>query len=106
LNPEQLPRVILHELSHFMIGREWKNQFAKYKEISGWSSLPEGRAYRSGDFVDPDGKFSADEDFANNIEFYLFEPKILKEKSPGLYKWIETNLGKFLLLAKGCQNAN
>jgi hypothetical protein len=106
LNPDQMPRIILHELSHFMLEREWKSKFSKYKEFSGWNSLSGRQAYRSGDFVDPDGRFSADEDFSNNIEFYLFEPEILKEKSPSLYSWIKANLGKFLLLEKGCRNAN
>jgi hypothetical protein len=102
LNSDQLPRVIVHELSHFMIGREWKSHFSKYKKVSGWNSLPEGRPYRDGNFVDPDGKFSADEDFANNIEFYLFEPKALKDKSPKIFEWIKTQLGKSLLMEKGC----
>jgi hypothetical protein len=37
LNSDQLPRTIFHELSHFMIGREWKRQFSNYREVSGVS---------------------------------------------------------------------
>ena len=28
------------------------------------------------------------EDFANNVEYYLFEPNVLKEKTPKAFNWI------------------
>lgn len=68
-----------------------------YKNFSGWNSINHGVKYRDGEFVDFDGKFSAEEDLANNIEFYLFDPATLKSKSP--------KLGPILKLEKGCANA-
>lgn len=103
-NLNMLPRIIAHELSHFLIENEWKRAFEEYRKISGWNSVKEENGHRSGDFVDPDGKFSPEEDFANNLEFYLFEPKTLEEKSPDIFKWIKKKLGAQLKLEKGCQD--
>lgn len=103
-NLEMLPRIITHELSHFLIENEWKQAFKEYKKISGWTAFKEGNGHRAGDFVDADGKFSPEEDFANNLEFYLFEPKTLGEKSPEIFKWIKRKLGAQLKLEKGCHD--
>lgn len=105
LRPSELPRGVAHELSHFLIENEWRGLFQKYKQASGWNSIKAGGKYRDGDFVDFDGKFSPEEDLANNVEFYLFEPGTLKSKSPKLFDWIKTTLGATLQLEKGCANA-
>lgn len=106
LNKEELPRTIFHELVHFMVESEWKKQFEAYKTTSGWNSLHQGKSYRKGDFVDSDGKFSPEEDFTNNVEYYVFAPDQLKQKSPKLFEWIKNNLKSSIKLEKGCHNAN
>ena len=44
-----------------------------------------------GTFVSDDGRDSPDEDFANNVEFFLFRPEKLKKTSPGVYDWLKKN---------------
>jgi hypothetical protein len=102
LRPSDFPRTIAHEISHFLIENEWSGVFREYKQFSGWNSKDQGMKYRKGEFVDFDGKFSAEEDLANNIEFYLFDHQTLKSKSPKIFDWIKSKLGPVLKLEKGC----
>lgn len=99
-----LKRVLAHEVVHFLARREWRGSFEKYKSISGWSSLPKGMVYRKGSFVEIDGQFSAEEDFANNIEYFMFDPSKLKATNPEIFAWIQKNFAKSLIL-RSCSNA-
>lgn len=99
--PSNLERVIAHEVVHLLILKEWADSFKKYKEISGWSGIS-GNEYRKGEFVEHDGKTSAEEDFANNVEYFLFDQVTLKNKSPNIFSWLQKNLGQKLRLEKGC----
>ena len=99
LSNDELTRVILHEVTHLLMEKEWSKILVQYKEDFGWKN----DKHRSGDFVEPDGKMSAEEDLANNIEYYIFEPKTLKEKSPKIHVWIRKNLKNGLELQKGCK---
>lgn len=101
-NSEKISRIIAHEVVHFLIEKEWAAEFKEYEKVSGWNS--KNSKYRPGNFVDSDGKFSSDEDFANNIEFYLFERDFLEKTSPDIFKWIDRKVGSKLKLQKGCQN--
>ena len=57
-----------------------------------------GRVYytpvKNKTFIQEDSRTSIGEDFANHIEYYLFKPKLLKNKSQKAYIWIETKFGK------------
>ncbi len=99
--PSNLERVIAHEVVHVLILKEWADSFKKYKETSGWSDV-DGNGYRKGEFVEHDGKTSAEEDFANNVEYFLFDRTALKDKSPDIFSWLQKNLGQKLRLEKGC----
>ena len=44
-------------------------------------------------YVAEDGKNSPTEDFANNVEFYLFDPAKLKKETPKVDKWIRERFG-------------
>lgn len=48
--------------------------------------------------VEVDSKLSREEDFANNIEYYLFAPDTLKLKSSKAYDWIKQRYGDKLKL--------
>lgn len=96
-----LERVIAHEAVHVLILKEWADSFKKYKETSGWSGV-DGNGYRKGKFVEYDGKSSPEEDFANNVEYFLFDQVALKDKSPDILSWLQTNLGQMLHMEKGC----
>ncbi len=99
--PGEIPRILAHELSHFLIENEWAHQFKEYKQANGWGT----RTRRKGGFVESDGKSSAEEDFANNIEFYLFERSTLRTQSPEILGWIEKNMRALLQLEKECADA-
>jgi hypothetical protein len=71
-------------------------------KVSGWGSATDSEP-RPGGFVEIDGRQSPEEDFANNAEYYLFEPALLKKASPKIFSWIEKNLGSLLKLEKGCK---
>lgn len=97
----QLERVLFHETVHHLVSNEWKLSFTKYKKENGWEKLNENSS-RSGQFVEPDGKFSAEEDFANNVEYFTFNPAKLKGISPKIFTWIEKNLKNELKMERGC----
>ncbi len=99
-NPDNLERVIAHEIVHQLALNEWKKSFEDYKIISGWGTAD--NTSRSGEFVEFDGKLSADEDFANNIEYFLYDKKELMFKNPKIFSWLEKTLGAKLRLQKGC----
>lgn len=98
-----LERILLHEVVHHLIAGEWVSRFKTFKEVSGWDKAKDNTP-RAGDFVEPDGKISADEDFANNIEFYVFESAKLKKASPNIYSWIDKNLSSLLKMEKSCDD--
>jgi hypothetical protein len=48
--------------------------------------------------VAEDCRVSPEEDFANNIEYFLFDSKTLKEKSPKVFEWLSKKYGDKLKL--------
>lgn len=101
----QFDRVLFHEVVHHLTINEWSSDFLKYKKEFGWNSLKDG-AYRNGEFVENDGKTSAEEDFANNIEYFVFDKEKLKEASKGIFNWINKNMKNRLKTEKGCNEKN
>ncbi|MBL7545536.1 MAG: hypothetical protein JNL11_17085 [Bdellovibrionaceae bacterium] len=101
----QIDRVLFHEVVHHLIINEWSSDFLKYKKESGWIGLKDG-AFRKGEFVETDGKASAEENFANNIEYFVFDQKILKETSKSIFDWINKNFKNRLKMENGCDEKN
>jgi hypothetical protein len=99
---EDLTRVLFHEVVHFLLEEMWSTHFRNFKREFGWSAIAKEGKYRAGDFVDIDGKLSPEEDFANSIEFFEFEPSSLRRVSPNIFRWVEKNLGQKAKLEKGC----
>ncbi len=92
-------RVLGHEFSHiYFQGMEKPEQvdyaIAAEWEATLWNGLrdKELTLNRKG-FVEDDSQNNPEEDFANNIEYFLFNPKTLKEKSPKVYDWISKKFG-------------
>jgi Mlc titration factor MtfA (ptsG expression regulator) len=75
----------------YAIASEW--------EATLWAGLrdKELTLNRKG-LVEADSVNHSEEDFANNIEYFLFNPKTLKEKSPRVYDWISKKFGDKLKL--------
>lgn len=96
-----LARVIGHELAHQIYEELTGDQKKDYGFIMNWFSIGNGRyVSRIEGFVQDDGRESPEEDFANNIEFYLFEPDILRKVTPHAYRWIEEHYGDRLKIRK------
>lgn len=95
-----IERILFHEMLHQMMINEWSKFLSEYKKEFKWNenSLPP----RSGEFVEPDGRASAEEDFANNIEYYVYEPERLKKKSYIIYSWVDKKLKSQVKREKGC----
>ncbi len=86
--------------------KEWSSKLAEYKSATNWSKKDSSWA-RPGVFIEPDGKSQPEEDLANNIEYYLFEPNKLQKISPAIFNWIKNKLGRELKISKGCdENKN
>lgn len=98
-----LARILAHELAHISYQNLSKEDAPDYRRATNWGfEVPTGRVYywkgRDSGYVAEDGKISPEEDYANNIEYFLFEPEKLKEKTPAAYSWIKKHFGdKFKL---------
>lgn len=95
-----MERILFHETLHQMMTSEWSDILSEYKKETKWSDnspLP-----RNGEFVEPDGKTSVEEDFANNVEYYVYEPEKLKNASKTIYSWIDKKLKSKIRLEKEC----
>jgi hypothetical protein len=56
---------------------------------------------RPGGFVEDDGRQGPREDFANNLEYYLFAPEVLKEKTPKAFDWMRKRFGDRIKIGRG-----
>jgi hypothetical protein len=98
-----LSRVIAHEMAHEWV-RQNRDAYSNYANSTGWTfaKAPSGRQViipRPGAYVEDDGRESADEDLANNIECFLYDPAKLQASTPAAYAWIRNKFGdKFKLV--------
>lgn len=97
-----LDRIVAHELSHAIFLNFSKSEIKDYERSLGWSVASKGQA-RSGPFISSAARDNVDEDFANNIEYFLFAPEILKSKVPNAYSWILNKFSKNFKLKEACQ---
>lgn len=83
----ELARILSHELAHEKYRRMHSSSKLDYMRTSGWKPVPLNKGTygvtppKSG-FVGPDGDTSPEEDFANNVEEYLFDESRLKSIAP------------------------
>ena len=82
-------RIIVHELSHLLWSRLSDKEIESYYKVSKWVDLGGLYIYNRTFFSAPDEKNSPEEDFANNVEYYLAEPKAFKRKFPKIHLWID-----------------
>ena len=99
-----LARILAHEFSH-QIYRELSPKNKKeYGYGTNWIPLdPLGLKFlsRKDGFVQDDGRESPEEDFANNLEFFLFDPKDLEKLTPQASRWIKEHYHDNLKLRRG-----
>ncbi len=99
-----LSRVIAHEFAHEVYGNLKSSDAQDYHFATNWFEVNTNgkrlRLARKDGFVADDGRVSPEEDFANNLEFFLFDDKSLKSKTLNAYKWIADHFGDNLNLRK------
>lgn len=97
-----LGRIIAHEAAHELYSRLDESSAYDYRKFTGWTLVLEGREIywqgRKSGYIEEDGKLSPAEDYANNIEGYIFEPERLNRVSPEAYIWIKKRYGDKLNL--------
>jgi hypothetical protein len=72
-----------------------------YLRATGWVVFATDRAendpsryfHRTNGYVEEDGKLYPQEDFGNNIEYFIYNPDFLKEQTPSAYLWISREFG-------------
>jgi len=98
-----LARIVAHELAH-QYYFENPGEQKRYNTASGWFFLDDSKPVNvRGTFVADDGRDSPDEDYANNVEFFIFQPDRLKQISPGIYDWMKNIHGNEFKLKGGKQ---
>ena len=87
-------RVITHELSHILYDQLSDEEKDAYIKVAGWRPAKDktGKEVMINTrtvFTEPDGSTNPNEDFSNNLEYYLFDKKTLETKNPKIYQWIK-----------------
>ena len=107
-DPKQnLTRILAHEFAHEIFRQYSKSEEINYLAAADWivfrnTKTGETRFIPNRDnYVEDDGKESPSEDFSNNLEYYLFDPNTLKEKTPKVFDWIQNKFGANFKLVKG-----
>jgi hypothetical protein len=93
-------RILAHEFAHKIYSQVYdEKERVKYAISADWMGVPIGNTLtlipspiRDG-FVEEDGSLNPEEDFSNNIEYFLFNPTTLKSKTPKVYDWIQKKYG-------------
>lgn len=101
---KNLPRIMAHELSHFAYKQLSQQDRDSYMMATNWMNPPEGTKgwiQRKDGYVAEDGRNSPDEDFANNVEYFLYDSEKLKTKTPHGYTWIAKHFGANFKLGNG-----
>ncbi len=96
-----LDKIVAHELPHAIFLNFSKSEIKDYERSLGWNVAFKGQA-RSGSFIRSGARDNVDEDFANNIEYFLFAPEELKSKVPKAYSWILNKFSKNFKLKEAC----
>jgi hypothetical protein len=100
-----LTEVLSHELAHINYLHLSPDDATTYHDMNGWIHLDDKNKWinhRKEGFVELDGRDSPEEDYANNVQYYLFYPNKLRLKTPTAYDWIKAHFGdKFKILSKG-----
>ena len=94
-----LGQIVAHELAHQNYDELRETERRDYRHATGWHLEldPEGTIFWAGrkvGYVEDDGKNSHEEDFANNVEYYLFRPEKLKKITPTTFDWIRKHFGE------------
>lgn len=103
-----LARVLAHELAHEVYRHLNDLDKTAYNFSTSWLDLKTRKEpvwsnrRNSNEFIRPEGQLGPDEDFAECLEAFLFDPGLLKRRVPYAYVWMKRHFGdKFKLISKG-----
>ena len=99
-------RVLTHEFGHVLFLNFSEAERRSYRDKMKWKTNLINPESRPGKFISPRAADSADEDFAENINFFLFEPDVLRAKVPDAYDWLTKKFSKAFKLKEDCQHEN
>jgi len=98
-NSRNLAEIITHELSHqnYLDLKEKERQ--DYRRATGWQlEMGLDRKFywggRKQGYIEDDGAISPEEDYANNLGHFLYNPDRLKKVTPEAYLWIKNRFGE------------
>ena len=90
---KNMKRIIAHELAHILYDRLSDEEKEELYKVSLWEDDKKKFSPKRKKFSELDGANDPDEDFANNIEHYLFENKNFQNKFPKIHQWIKKLMG-------------
>lgn len=98
-----IKRILAHELIHQSYKDLSEKEQQDYRRVTGWHYKvePDRQFYWAGrkdGYIADDGRISHEEDFANNLEHFLFDSDKLKKVTPNAYEWIKKKYGDKLKL--------
>lgn len=90
-----LKKIVDHELAHILYDRLSSDEKRDLHQASQWERNRTG-AYVTvrTNFSEPDGANDPEEDFANNVEHYIFNTTTFKKNYSSIYFWIDQLLKK------------
>ena len=97
-----LSRILAHEFAHEVFRQFSDTEKDQFRMAADWLLVKDPRAAKgmmsipnrdSDQYVEQDGMESLTEDFSNDIDYFLFEPTVLRKKSPKVYDWIGKKFG-------------
>ena len=101
--PTNLSRVLAHELAHQKYRDLNDEERKNYWTATNWFNLSQDDKHpayirRKDGYVEADGKISPEEDFANNVEYFLFDKEKLHRASANASDWINKHFGDTFIL--------
>ena len=104
---ESLIKVLVHEFAHQYYWTLNRDTRKGYWLATRWNVIDEDREEwfaRKDNFVEEDGRNSPMEDFANNLEYYVLSPEVLKATTAFAHTWFSQRFGDSLKLGVGCDS--
>lgn len=96
-----LSRILTHEFAHEQFEHLSSEERNDYQDLNGWVLATSGKSKvwknLNSHFVEPDGNYSPSEDYANNVEYFVFNQNKLKIVSPNAYGWLKEHYGDKLV---------
>lgn len=103
-----LGRIVAHEMAHQVFRDLPGERQEDYRFATNWYATDSAGSMfiqRTEGYVQDDGRVSPEEDFANNVEYLLFdEPKLLKE-TPQAHRWLKSYFGDKFKIRKSTSGA-